>query len=226
MNKIKIVCVVGSTRAKQTTSESIIDYLIGTLNIKNGTYEKIIAHKLIKNSAKFNTFMKSLYMSDVFIICSPMYLDCLPYPLTALLEKIKENAEKAKLYNKRVIAIIHSGYLKPVHREVALKICENFAQQLKMHWQGGIGFGGTSIIGGEDLKKIGFYTKFIRKSLDMISIAIKCNQDIPEKAISISHKSPIPLPRKILIPLINIKMRREAKNYGITNLYVRPYEEI
>lgn len=223
MSYNKIIALTGSTRGIKTASESIVNYLEANLINKDVTIKKYRAYQIFNDKDKVELFTADLANSDLLLICSPVYVHSLPYPLISLLEQISTKNNKGIFKDKKLMAIIHSGYPKDIQREASLAICKNFADEMEMKWLGGIGFGGTPIIDGKPLEEVGGYTKWMRRSLEDISRSIMEGKEISEEARKYAKKHFPSIPLSILKILLNMRLKRMAKKNGV-NLYAQPYK--
>ncbi|MEC9488331.1 MAG: hypothetical protein UMV23_02465 [Halanaerobium sp.] len=223
MKKKQVVCLIGSTRGSKTTSESIVDYLQKQLANGNIQLKKFRVCQVFALEEEMNQFIAVLAGSDMLLLSSPLYVDSLPYPVLGVMEELSRKIRRESWSGKEMMAIIHSGYPEPIQRKACLDICRCFAEEMGLKWLGGIGFGGTSIIGGQPLEEMGRFSKWLRKALEEMAPAIIEGEPIPARARETSHKNFLPLPKPLLKVLLNAVMRRTAKKKGI-DIYARPYE--
>ena len=93
-----------------------------------------------------------------------------------------------------------------------------------MKWLGGLSLGAGFILAGKDIRKMGWFVRNIRKSLDLSAMAIHQGEIIPEEAIRLMGK---PLLGKTLFCWLgNFGFKQMARRKGTTQqLYDRPYEK-
>ncbi|MFP4698684.1 MAG: NAD(P)H-dependent oxidoreductase [Eubacteriales bacterium] len=218
----KIVALLGSTRIN-SSSKSMIEYL--EEKFYSHQIEVVIyqAHKIHKNKKMFKSMLEQIIDSELFIICAPVYIDGISFSLTSVLEQIYDTEDRKHLGRKKCMAIIHSGFPETQHREAGIEICHCFSETMEFDWQGGFGFGISSIVEGKSLNENRKMTKWIRKTLDITAEAIIKGEKIPSTAFDLSMKLPIPIPIKWLPYILNFVMRRKAKADGVTDIYARPY---
>jgi hypothetical protein len=87
-----------------------------------------------------------------------------------------------------------------------------FAARMGWAWMGGIGFGGTSPIDGRPLEQAGMFSRQLRKVLPLVVADITAGREVSPEASRLADKSPFPLPRGVLIALINSRTRKAAKD--------------
>lgn len=223
MTKIKNITVLtGSTSGRKTASESMVNYLAAKLENKAIILNKYRAHQIFQAEDKVKLFMDHLEMSELLLICAPVYVDSLPYPLISLMEQLSMKTANQFWENKKMMVIIHSGYPEDIQRKASFAICENFADEMGMQWLGGIGFGGSPIIEGRPLDEVGGFAKWMRRSLDEMSKSIITGSEISDEAKKYAQKHFPSIPLWILKIMLNLKVKNMAKKNGI-NLYEQPY---
>jgi hypothetical protein len=220
----RITALIGSTQ-KNSTSEAIVDYLqkkFSSHDIKVDTFKVC---EVYQDENRFNDLLKNISQNDLLLICSPVYIDALSYPLLSTLEQIHSYKDKNKFYKKKLMAIIHSGFPERIHREPAIEICHNFAQIIGFDWKGAIDFGVSSIIEGKDLNESGITTKWIRQILDEVVEDLSNEEKSSSRTIrkSLNLPIPIPIPIKWLPPILNFGVRRKIKKEKIKDVFARPY---
>ncbi len=224
MKQKKVIALLGCTRAGKTTTESIVDYMIKNIENNDIQIDKYRADQIYNVDSKLAGFIEVLSECDMLLVCSPVYVHSLPYPLLCIMEQLAKELDKNFWDNKKMIAIIHNGYPQPIQRKTCFEICENFADQMGIKWLGGIGFGGSPIIDGRPLEKVGSYTKWMRRSLDeLCSSSIVQGKEVTAKAEKLADKHfPSFIPLWILKVLMNMRMKQQAKEAGV-DIYDKPY---
>jgi hypothetical protein len=120
------------------------------------------------------------------------------------------------------LAIINSGFPESSQSQIALDICHHFARASKMKWLGGLSLGAGFILAGKDLRKMGWFVRNIKRSLDVSAMAINQGETIPDEAIQIMGK-PL-LGKKLFCWLGNMGFKQMARRMGtIQQIYDRPY---
>ena len=122
------------------------------------------------------------------------------------------------------LAIINSGFPESSQSQIALDICNHFVKESKMKWLGGLSLGGGSFLAGKDLRKIGWFVRNIRKSLDLSAMEIAKGEAIPDEAIRLMGK-PL-LGKNVYRWLGNMGFKQMPRRKGTAKqLYDRPYEK-
>ena len=162
--------------------------------------------------------------SDAIVLLAPVYLDTLPAPILELLVRLHEQRDALAGSRPAFYAVVHSGYLEPVHRVPALETCAHFGRAMGFDWRGGIGFGGTSPIGGAPLENLGWLTKNLRASLVLLAQAVRQGQPVPARALALAKKRPVPLPLRAIVATLNLITKRQLRAKGIHHPWARPYQ--
>ena len=220
----RITALIGSTQ-KNSTSKAVVDYLKEKFSSHDIKIDAFKVCEVYQDKNKFTKLLENISQNDLFIICAPVYIDALSYPLISTLEQIHSYKEKINFYEKKLMVIIHSGFPEKIHREPAIEICHNFAQIIGFDWKGAIDFGVSSIIEGKALNESGIATVWIRKILDEAVETILNEEKFSSKTIrkSLNLPIPIPIPIKCLPPILNFGVRRKIKKEKIKNVFARPY---
>lgn len=234
-NSRKVTALLGSTRGENTVTESIVDYIIKEtekLQKEQLTEKKKIiinkyrVYQLFKDIDRINNLVQEIKESDLLIICSPVYVHTLPYPVTDIMEQLSNKTNEEFWQGKQMLAIIHNGYPQPIQRQASLEICENFAEQLGIEYLGGLGFGGSPIIAGRSLEEVGRFTKWMRASFDEVcKSSIIDGSEITDTAKNYADKHfPSFIPLWVLKTFMNMIIKKQARDKGI-DIYSQPYLE-
>ncbi len=220
----RITALIGSTQ-HNSTSKAMVDYLqqkFSCYDIKIDTYN---ACEIYQNEQRFADLMTDISQNNVLLLCVPVYIDSLSYPLISTLEQIYSYKDNKIFHEKKLIAIIHSGFPEKIHREPAIEICHNFARTMGFDWQGAVDFGVSSIIEGKPLNELGIASRWIRKSLDEVVEKIVNEEKVSSGTIrkSLNLPIPLPIPIKWFPPILNFMISRKLKKEGVEDILDRPY---
>ncbi|MCI5159372.1 MAG: hypothetical protein D3906_13245, partial [Candidatus Electrothrix sp. AUS1_2] len=163
----------------------------------------------------------------------PLYIDSLPRGMTKALEIISSG----RVLKKNFLAIVNNGLPEAYQNAVALTICRLFAVQCGMIWAGGISGGGEMLISGHSLKGIRGFRGVKRppliyatRALDIAAASLAAGCSIPQQAIDMIAKKPVPfisfnLWRWFLVKKTNSMLTKEAIKNGLTkmDMYNTPY---
>ena len=156
--------------------------------------------------------LQKLAAADAVVLVAPTYLDELPAVTQRLLEDVWERRAELDGHAPLFYGIAHSGFPEPVQRRAELRSMRFFAEQMGWPWMGGIGFGGTSPIDGRPLAEAGMFSRQLRKVLPLVVADVAASRGLSLEAIAGSDKSPFPIPRRVIIALVNSRTRKKARD--------------
>ncbi|HSJ86259.1 MAG TPA: NAD(P)H-dependent oxidoreductase [Anaerolineales bacterium] len=208
----RAVLLVGSPRAKKSTSASLGDYLFEQLNIRGVESQTIQIYTAIHSQERMNAMYEAIESADLVILAFPIYVDSLPAPVTAALEKIALNQK----YNPsafKFAAIANCGFPEAHQNETALAICAEFSRQSGLAWMGSLALGGgEGIVHGVPLHQMDGRAIPLKKALDLAAEALANGQPIPQAARDLLSKPMIP---SWIYKLIGgLGWKQQAKHYG------------
>ena len=218
-----ILLLIGSPKAKSSTSASLGTYLVKKIN--NNKLDIKIRYTAIdlKSESSRSKLLEEIEESEILILSFPLYVDSLPAPVIKLLDLIKENRRGYETKMQKFLAISNCGFPEAKQNETAISICKQFCRESKMEWMGGLMLGMGAAINGKSLVKAGKIAKNIRLSLDLVAESIVKNKKIPEKAFQYIEK-PL-LKSKFIYKLFGgLSWRIQAfKNNVYTRLNDKPF---
>jgi hypothetical protein len=156
--------------------------------------------------------LQKLTGADAVVLVAPSYLDELPAVTQRLLEDLWERRAELDGHAPQFYGVAHSGFPEPVQRRAELCSMRLFAQQMGWTWMGGIGFGGTSPIDGRPLDQAGMFSRQLRRVLPLAVADIAGGREFSPGATAGSDRSPFPMPRKVMIALVNSRTRKTARD--------------
>ena len=220
----KALLLVGSPKPRYSTSESLGDYLIGQLEQKGFTTEKIKINQAIRTDSGKNMLVSSVNECDLLIFSFPLYVDSTPSSLIKAMELIADLRRGKQRTKKQVLlAICNSGFPEAHQIHTALAILKCFAKEAGFIWAGGLSLGGGGAIGGKPLNALGGMVRNVVKGLDLTAIAIAEGSPVPEEAIKLMAKPFIP--HWLYLMFGQLSWRKHARKYGThKNLNDRPYQ--
>lgn len=233
-------------------------FILGSPKIKNPSTSAVLGNSLLKRLQLYGWKTETLSLSEDLLyekeqgdLCSavdradtiltafPLYVDTLPFLVTKAFEVIARHRETVHIRQpKNILAIVNNGYPEAHHNTVALSICRNFALELGMTWIGGLAMGGgegllsgqpvASFTGLRGVKRPPLY--YINRALNITAAALAEGCPVPEKAIQLIAKKPVPfipydLWRWIYIKTANRVWKKEAVKNGLKEnaLLDKPY---
>ncbi|CAK7018007.1 NAD(P)H-dependent oxidoreductase [Tissierella sp.] len=221
LNEKKALLLIGSPKKKNSTSESLGNYLLEGLNKKGYISEKLHIISILKDDVE-GLFAK-VNDADIVIVSAPLYVDSLPSPLIKAFELIGQNRKgMSNSKSQRFISIVNNGFPESFHSNTALKICKIFVDNAGFQWLGGLAIGCGPAINGMPIKNLGGMTRNIVKSLDITIDTIAKNESIPLEAINLVSKEIIPSWLYTLIA--NRGWKIQARKFNAhKSLYIKPY---
>jgi len=163
--------------------------------------------------------------ADLVVLAFPLYVDSLPAPLIAALEKIAEH-RAGRSSEQRFAAIANCGFPEASHNAPALAICSEFARQSGFTWAGGLALGGgQGIVHGMPLDALDGRALPIKKSLKMAAASLANGESIPGAAGDLLARPAVPSWLYLLFGAYG--WRQQAKRYGVQRqIKNRPYEPV
>lgn len=219
----KVLLLVGSPKAEQSTSASLGNYLISKLE-EFGMKSKILfIHRVVNREEKIKSLLEEIETVDLIVLTFPLYVDSLPAPVIKAMELIKDN--RISLNSKKnqgFVSIANNGFPEASQNDTALKICRIFSKECGFIWKGGIASGGGGAINGVPLlEKPGRFRNVIR-GLDLVAQALKDDKEIPQEAYDFMSKKLIP--DSIYRFFGNYSWKSQAKQYGVKQkIKQKPY---
>lgn len=217
----KALLLIGSPKSKNSTSESLGNYLLEGLHKKGYICDKLHILTVLKNNA--DELFSKVNDTDLLIISFPLYVDNLPSPLIRALELIGENRkERRNTKEQKLIAIANNGFPESFHNYASLNICKNFAGKAGFQWLGGFAMGSGAAINGKPIEQLGGMTRNKVAALDMAVEAISKDSEIPPAAFDLMSGKLIPTP--LYIFMANQGWKTQAKRFRTKKeLYAKPY---
>jgi hypothetical protein len=211
---VNVLVIHGSRRPKSNTGAIARD-LIARLTAAGASAELWRVPKWSAGSEATDEALERLAAADVVVLVAPSYIDELPAVTQRLLEEVWERRAELAGHAPLFYGIAHSGFPEPIQRRAELRTMQLFAAQMGWHWMGGIGFGGTSPIDGRPLEDAGMFSRQLRKVLPLVAADIATGRALTPEAVRLADKSPFPLPRRLLIALVNSGTRRAARKKSL-----------
>ena len=218
----RAVLLVGSPRTKKSTSASLGGYLMEQLAARGIETETIQIYTTFNSAERTALAFEKLDQADLVVLAFPLYVDSLPAPVIAALEKIAAHRSSVKT-SQRFVAIANCGFPEAHHNDTALAICEEFSAQSGMTWLGSLSLGaGEGMVHGKPLNELGGQGASFRKSLDLAAAALVKGKSIPQQARDLLAKPLIPIWTYKFFG--GIGWKQQAKKYGAqTIIKAQPY---
>jgi len=197
----KIAILVGSARKPHSTSESLAEYLASNLSLRGAEPQVFRVAESARDSSL--DILTAVDQADALMIVTPLYMDSLPYLLTATLEQIAQRRNATAAGRRGLACLVHCGFPEALHNEIAIAICRQFAKEAGFEWLGGLSLGGGAVIAGKPLAELGGVLRNVRRSLALTADALAAGQPLPDAAVKLMAK-----------PLINRWVYTLIGNFG------------
>lgn len=221
----RAVTVIGSGRPEGTsTSEALAHALHDRLGLFGVASSQHPVTRIYRLGPSFDRFVEELDRADLLVLSTPIYVDSLPYPVTALLELLHQRLVGTST-SLRMVAIANCGFPEQDHTSVGLAIAHTFARQTGLRWLGGLGLGAGEVLHGAPLEERHRLTRHVGEALDLAAAAIACGDPIPARANEI-------LARPLLSPPVYRWTSdagwivRAIQNHAFTRLWAKPFRPV
>jgi multimeric flavodoxin WrbA len=214
--------LVGSPRTRKSTSASLGGYLFEQLNVRGIETQTIQIYTSLYSQERMKAMLGAIDRSDLVVLAFPLYVDSLPAPVTAVLEKIAAH-RKENVAPIRFAAIANCGFPEAHHNNTALAICAQFANQTGLTWMGALALGaGEGVVHGVPLNELDGRAIPLKRALDLAAEALTTVNPIPQTAKDLLAKPIIPAWMYTLSGRSG--WRQAAKQYGMEKeLKSQPY---
>ncbi len=218
----RAVSLVGSPRTRKSTSASLGGYLMAQLAARGIATETMQIYTTFNSPERTRAALETLDAADLVVLAFPLYVDSLPAPVTAALEKIAAR-RAGHAARQRFAAVANCGFPEAAHNATALAICSEFAHQAGFTWAGGLALGGgEGLVHGTPLDEMDGRAIPIKKALGLAAAALAEGKPIPQAAHDLMAK-PI-IPGWLYQFFGDYGWRQQAKHYGVDKSIKRqPY---
>jgi multimeric flavodoxin WrbA len=183
----KALLLVGSPMDENSVSDKLGSYITEKLNAMSIETEKAYVSMLIQPEAGKDKLMVLVDQTDIIILASPLYVDCLPAITIKMMETIYECRMNGGKKKQMMMVILNCG--KDAHQnDVAADICHQFAVSTGMKWAGSIRIGMGRMLSRMELKDTNEPLNGLCKGLDMTAVALSKGKPIPTEADKLCSK--------------------------------------
>ncbi|MFW6281157.1 MAG: NAD(P)H-dependent oxidoreductase [Halanaerobium sp.] len=231
MTNKRAVLLIGSPKGNHSSSASLGSYLLSKIEKYDILTETLNLYSEIATEAKIFLFLDKIEEADYIILAAPLYVDTLPAKVIKALKLIAE--KRQKLYiddinsakNQSFVVIVNCGFPEAEQNKTALKVYEQFAEEAKLKYLGGISVGMGGAVSGQSLDEMGRMAEDLFKGLDRAADDIVRNHRLSDSVIEKTSKPMIS--QKWLYTLIgNFNWRFQALKNGVyMKINDRPYKE-
>jgi multimeric flavodoxin WrbA len=213
----RAVLLVGSPRTKKSTSASLGGYLFEQLKARGIETQTIQIYTTINSQERMQAMYGAVDDADLVVLAFPLYVDSLPAPVIAALEKITAHRKDKNTTPIRFSAIANCGFPGSNHNDTALAIAAEFARQNRLTWMGGLALGaGEGIVHGIPLNELDGRAIPIKQSLELAAEALANGEPIPQAACDLLAK-PI-IPNWMYTFMGKFGWEQQAKGYGVKRI--------
>ncbi|MFN2340060.1 MAG: NAD(P)H-dependent oxidoreductase [Halanaerobium sp.] len=228
----KAVLLIGSPKAKNSSSESLGGYLLERIGEYDILTEILHLYSETRTEAKRIQFLEKVENADIIILAAPLYVDTLPAKVIKALTLIANNKKKLKLNKPEAlkeqlfVAIVNCGFPEAEQNKIALKVYEQFALEAGIKYLGGIAVGMGVVVNGKPLKEMGGIVKNLVEGLDQAAEEIVNKKQLSDSVIEKTSKPMIP--KKWLYILVgHFCWRFQAFKNGVyTKIKDKPYQSL
>ncbi len=219
----RAVLLVGSPRTQKSTSASLGGYLMDQLSARGIEAETVQVYTSFNSAERTRLTLEKLDAADLVVLAFPLYVDSLPAPVIAALEKIAAYRASVKV-TQGFAAIVNCGFPEVQHNDTALTICAHFARQAGMTWLGSLALGGgEGIVHGMPLNEMDGRAIPLKKALDFAAESLADGRPIPGSARDLMAGPVIPHWLYRFVGIFGWK--RWAREYGAEkSLKAQPYK--
>jgi hypothetical protein len=199
--------LVGSPRGGASTSMALARHLGAALEARGVATSTIDLHRAYVSDPAIRQVVAALHDSDVLALLSPLYVDCLPAPVTRCLELLAPAVAQAKR-RIRCLGIVNCGFPEAWQADTALAIVRCFAAEAGMEWIGGLGIcEGGAILARSRL------APSLARALEETAEAISLGTAIPPATLQLARRPR--LPPWVFRRMVSWIYRRRARQHGV-----------
>ena len=210
----RAVLLVGSPRTKKSSSQSLGGYLFDQMAARGVQVETFYTHTSINSAERMQALLAAVDSADLLLLAFPLYVDSLPAPTIAVLERIADRRRGKPRTGQRFAAMANCGFPEAAHNRTALAICAAFARQVGFDWAGSLALGaGEGLVHGEPLAEAGGPAALFRQALDLAAEALAQGAPVPQQAVDLLAKPVVP--PWMYRAMGWIGWRQQAKEYGV-----------
>ena len=216
----KALLLIASPKTNNGASNNLGSYFLNIL-LENGfDIDSVNVNVAIRNNC-IHDLVQKVNSSDILIISTPLYVDSIPAPLITFLENYKDNNV---LKNKKLIAIVNSGFPESSQNIYAVEILNHFAKNNGFTWLGGYTIGGGGLFSRGDLNKNKSAINIIR-SFHEAALMVKQDRPIPQSVFELASKLLMPVRMYTFFGQLGWIIA-SLKHRSTHKLWAKPYNQI
>jgi len=215
--------VIGSGRGRQSNSHALGSYLLQQLAEAGWGSETDLLLPALRADEGEALAAKAL-QADLLILACPLYVDSLPAAVTRFLERLAQGRTELEAKPPRLAAIVNCGFPGVHHNRLALRICEQFCREVGWPWAGGLAMGAGEVLGGQDLRELGWVARHQRAALDRAATDLTTSGVLSAEAVTEMARPAIPV--WYYLYKANQGFHHEAARHGVEDaLALQPYAD-
>ena len=180
--------LVGSAKIKGTSASEVLAAALAARMQGEGVTTELHFATDFVHDKKAAAVASQIAKADLFVLVTPLYVDALPALVVHALDHVARVGTAA-----RFAAIVNCGFPEPEQVRTAMKIARHFCARTGYHWAGGLPLGGGGYLKpGVPLDEQHGPAEHVKRALDIAATALAGGGDVPEAAIELMMKAPIP----------------------------------
>ena len=212
--------LVGSAKIKGTSaSEIMARALVARMQGEGVSADLHFATDFVDDK-KAAEVASQIAKADLFVLVAPLYVDALP----ALVVHALDHVGRARIGTAaRFAALINCGFPEPEQVRTAMRIARHFCARAGYRWAGGLPLGGGAFLKPTvPLDEQHGLAEHVKRALDVAAPALIHGGDVPDAAIELMMKAPLPDVAYRLIG--DLGWRYQAHRHGLAqrDLRARP----
>jgi len=193
MKKLEnVLIIIGSPKGKRSASHNFASYLEEQLRNKGAETETAYIVQNQKDE-KIKEMVKKARQNELLIMVNPLYIDSIPAITIKFMEEFSRLKEYPPENKHKLLVIFNSGFPEPHHNNLAIQMCEKFAEETGIQWLGGVSIGMGAAFEEKSLENAGGMARNLRKGLDQIAHHLALGEGVPPEALNAASKPLMPL---------------------------------
>jgi len=141
----RAVVLIGSPKGlKGSNSAEHARVLMRGTETLDWAVDWIHLHEAVATEDGIWNLLAKIETSALILFVAPLYVDGLPAPAIQAFERIAEARRPGGAADgvPRFAALIHCGFIEPVHNATAIETCRQIAEACRLEWAGALALGG------------------------------------------------------------------------------------
>lgn len=189
-----MLLLIGSAKPPgESTSEALGGYLALQLQTRGVNVTTLHVARVMRTEERIQQFLDVTDRVDLIVLAFPLYVDSLPYLVTAALERWADHRQaQIQPPPGSLLGIANCGFPEAHHNRTALAICRQFVDTVGLEWAGGLALGAGGAIHGQPLSEAGGMVRHIVQALDMTAEALAVGKPAPVEAAELMARPMMP----------------------------------